>query len=303
MTLQQCLDKTKKLINYYSISGETVSTQDPVQKDYTSRALSAIDTAQKELAARRPLVRHICFTQHRLQPLASLPGFRRIEGSLYLQAQDAAAFSLLCDGNLTLRLESGEGEEWESLYSTSHTAHGQIQRLAWQAPAGSIPVGKSLRLFIESDGAFLADAALYAAFPQQEDIPILGARRFHSLPENFSKLLDCHPQGKHGQIMRTGFACIDNGKIGFPWDFEGVVWLAYTAYPCCICDSTDPSAQLELAEDAAEAIPFYAAAMLLTQEDPKLSEFFLHTYTDKLRALEAVTGFQIRNQLFEGGRR
>ncbi len=303
MTLQECLDKTRKLINYYSISGNAVGAEDPAQQDYSFRAFAAIDTAQKELAARRPLVRHLSFTQHTLRPLDSLPGFQRIEGTRFLYAQGACAFSLLCDGNLTLSMEAESDGQWEILYSTSNTGNGQMTQLAWQADNGLIQPSTPVRLQIQSDGAFLADAALYTAFPQQEDIPILGARRFRALPRNFCRLLDCRPAGKLGRVMRTGFACVDAGKIGFPWDFDGVVQLEYTAYPETICENSDLTVELEVTDDAAEAIPFYTAAMLLTQEDPKLSEFFLNVYTEKLRALETVTGFRIRNELFGGYKR
>lgn len=300
MTLQECLDKTRKLMNYYSISGEIVSAQDPVQRDYRFRALAAIDTAQKELAARRPLIRHISFTQHTLRALDSLPGFRRLSGTLCLEAPAAGAFSLMCDGDLTLQIEMQCNGKWESLYRHFHTGNGQLECLAWESPAGTILPDTPVRLSMESSSAFLADAALFAAFPEHEDIPVLGARRFRNLPENFCRLISCRPEGRLGQILRTGFARIEKGKIGFPWDFDGAVQLEYTAYPAGIDENSDPGTELELGQDAAEAIPFYTAAMLLTEENPKLSEFFLHTYTAKLRALETMTGFQIRNRLFGG---
>ena len=55
-------------------------------------------------------------------------------------------------------------------------------------------------------------------------------------------------------------------------------------------------------EEAAEAIPYYVAAILLTDEDVNLSQLFFNLYADKVSVLERGGSLRIHNTLF-GGRR
>lgn len=302
MTVRECLDKTRKLINYYSISGETITASDPKQADYSFRALSAIDTAQKELAARRPLIRHTVLTQHEIRPLAVLPGMRKAEGDVVLEAAGAGAFSMMCDADCTVVMERWEGSAWQTAAHLGHTGCGMMETVCLQAQTLP-PQDDRVRVTVSGGNMFIADAALYRKFPENEDIPLFGTRRFHALPEDFRRMVECRPSGSIGKVMRSGFSAVQDGKIGFPWDFDGTAAIEYTLWPKTVDESTGIDQELELGADAAEIVPFYAAAMLLTDEDPALAEFFLSQYTQRLRALEMLSGFGIRNTLFSGGGR
>lgn len=301
MTIKDCLDKTRKLINYYSISGDPIHAQDTALRDYDIRARAAIDTAQKELAARRPQVRHICFTQHGIRPLQAKSGFHRVNGQIVLEAVGAGAFSMLCDGAVSIRFEAQSGAQWTCLYSNELSGTGTMEPVS----ASVVLANEKMltRLTICGDGAFVSDIGLFRELPEEAETPIYGSRRWRVLPEDFGRMLDCRPKGQLGAVMRAGFAYVDDGKIGFPWDFDGKIEIEYTAVPYTIDDSTDECTSLAVGADAAEVIPYYAAAMLLTDENPKLSEYFLALYTEKLRAIETLTGFSVRNTFFAGGRR
>ena len=299
MTIKECLEKTRKLINYYSISGTAVGTQDAALQDYEFRARAAIDTAQKELAARRPQVKHICFTQHTIRPLATKAGFHRVNGEIIVEAVGAGAFSMLCDGAVSIRFEMRDGAQWTSLYSAELPGTGTMEPVSAEV---TLPDELAqVRLVISGTAAFAADIGLYRTLPDEAKTPVYGSRRWRTLPKDFGRMLDCRPKGRIGAVMRAGFAYIDDGKIGFPWDFDGKIEIEYTALPETIDNDTDMQSTLAVGADAAEAIPYYAAAMLLTDENPKLSEYFLALYSEKLHAIETMTGFNVRNTFFGGG--
>ncbi len=62
------------------MSGDRITSPDPALLDYTSRAKSAVDTAQKELARRCPLTRRVTYTQRALRPLDSRTGMHYLRG-------------------------------------------------------------------------------------------------------------------------------------------------------------------------------------------------------------------------------
>ncbi len=300
MTLGDCLEKTKKLINYYSVSGDRISSSDPTLLDYSFRAKSAVDTAQKELAKRCPLVRRAAYTQHALRPLDSRTGMHYLEGSITLTGPGASAFSLLCDGDLTAVLEQEGDNGWQEALATAHVGSGRLE-LVYGELESLPPAGIKMRLTLEASGAYIAAAGLYRAFPQYEEIPLLDMRRFHVLPADFGGVRSVTPSGRFAAYGERNFYCLENGKIGFPWEFDGAVELLYTVYPHTIGEESADTALLGVPDEAAEAIPYYVAAMLLTDEDPNLSMLFLNLYEDRIAVLGGGSS-RVKNTLF-GGRR
>lgn len=297
MTLGECLEKTKKLINYYSVSGERVASGDPVQADYMSRAKSAVDTAQKELAGRCPLLRRVTYTQHTLRPLDALRGMRRLAGKAELSACGAAAFSLLCDGELTAVLEQGNGSEWQELLTVSCAGSGHLETVCGQLeslPPPDVPI----RLTLSASDAYIAEAGLYREFPRHEETPVLDMRRFHALPADFGGVRSVTPSHRFPMRGGAAFYTVEEGKIGFPWDFDGAAELLYTVYPRSIGENTGEAVSLDVTEAAAETIPYFVAAMLLMDEDPNLSRLLLNLYGDRVSALDGGNGFTIKNTLF-----
>lgn len=301
MTLGECLEKTIKLINYYSISGERVSMSDPTILDYTSRAKSAVDTAQKELARRCPLVRRITYTQHTLRPLDSRTGMHYLEGTLALSGLGASAFSFLCDGDISAILERESEGVWQEVLAVARTGNGKLEPVYGELDSPVSAVTK-MRLTLDASGAYVASVGLYRSFPQNEEVPVLDTRRFHALPSDFGGVKSVTPSSRFTDAGRKGFYTLEDGKIGFPWAFDGAVEVLYTVYPCTIGEESADTAILGVPDNAAETIPYYVAALLLTDEDPNLSQLFFNLYEDKVAGLEGNMGNYIRNTLF-GARR
>ncbi len=301
MTLGDCLEKTKKLINYYSVSGDRIASSDPALLDYTFRAKSAVDTAQKELAKRCPLLRRVTYTQRTLRPLDSHTGMHYLEGSITLSAPGASAFSLLCDGDLTAILERESGGAWQELLAVAHAGNGRLEPVYGELDSPP-PAGANMRLMLDAPGAYIAAAGLYRAFPQYEEVPVLDMRRFHALPADFGSVKSVTPSHRFTARGSAGFYLLENGKIGFPWDFDGAAELLYTVYPNTVGEGSADTMILGVPDDAAEAIPYFVAAILLTEEDPNLSKLFLNLYGDKVSALDGGGGSRVRNTLF-GARR
>lgn len=301
MTLGECLEKTKKLINYYSVSGDRITSTDPTLLDYTSRAKSAVDTAQKELSRRCPILRRMTYTQRTLRPLDSRAGMHYLEGSLTLAAQGASSFSLLCDGDLTAVLEQEAGGVWQQMLAVAQVGGGKLETVYGELDALP-PADARMRLILDTSGAYVASAGLYRKFPKNEDVPVLDTRRFHALPSDFGGARSVTPSHRFVDRGGKGFYVLEEGKIGFPWAFDGTVELVYTVYPRTIGEESAETAILGVPDEAAETIPYYVAALLLTDEDPNLSQLFLNLYGDKVSMLDGGTGVSIRNTFF-GGRR
>ncbi len=301
MTLGECLEKTRKLINYYSVSGDPITAADPTFLDDASRAKSAVDTAQKELAKRFPLLRRVTYTQHALRPLDSRAGMHLLKGRMVLSAEGASAFSLLCDGDLTAILERNTDGAWQEMLAVGYMGNGRLECVHGELdtrPAEEIP----MRLVLESEGAYVAAVGLYREFPPYEEIPLLDTRRFHPLPADFGGVQSVKPSFRFVTRGSAGFYTLEEGKIGFPWEFDGAVELIYTVYPQTIGEDSAETMTLGVPEEAAEAIPYYVAAILLTDEDVNLSQLFFNLYADKVSVLERGGSLRIHNTLF-GGRR
>lgn len=301
MTLGECLEKTIKLINYYSVSGDRVAPSDPAMLDYTSRAKSAVDTAQKELARRCPLIRRVTYTQHTLRPLDSRTGMHYLEGTLTLSGLGASAFSFLCDGDVSAILERELDGAWQEILAVARTGNGKLEPVSGELDELP-PSDARMRLMLDASGAYVASAGLYRAFPQNEEVPVLDTRRFHALPSDFGGVKSVTPSCRFTDISRKGFYVLETGKIGFPWAFDGAVEVLYTVYPHTIGEESAETTVLGVPDDAAEAIPYYVAALLLTDEDPNLSQLFFNLYGDKVAGLEGKGKTGVRNTLF-GGRR
>lgn len=299
MTLGECLEKTNKLINYYSVSGDRITSPDPALLDYTSRAKSAVDTAQKELARRCPLTRRVTYTQRALRPLDSRTGMHYLEGRLTLTGQGASAFSLLCDGDLTAILERESGGVWQEVLAVAHVGGGKLETVYGELDAPP-HADANMRLTLDAAGAYIAAAGLYRSFPKNEEVPVLDTRRFHALPSDFGGVKAITPSYRFVERSVRGFYVLEAGKIGFPWAFDGAVALEYTVYPHTIGEESAETAVLGVPDEAAEAIPYYVAALLLTDEDPNLSQLFLNLYGDKVSALDGRAGVRVRNTLFGG---
>jgi hypothetical protein len=299
MTLGECLSNIKRLINYESVAGVMVPPSDPTLRDYMRRAVGAVNDALRELAAKSPLLRRVTYSQHTLRAAAVADGMRRLSGEMTLEGRGAGAFSMLCDGDVTVTLTRKVGGAWQSEVTAQHEDSGKLETFSLTMP--TLPgEDDEIRTVITGEGVFVASAALYRAFPENEGIPIYGARRFHPLPEDFGGLrsVTAKPFYRARGLMRM--YAVENGGIGFPWDFDGTAELTYVSLPAMVTGDTPESTVLDAAEECADAIPYFAAALLLAEEEPELSERYMKRYQSRLNDTPGGTGRRVHNTLFGG---
>lgn len=297
MTFGECLVKVRKLINYYSIAGSVVAEGDETGRDYSARAAAAIDSAQKELAGLCPLIKHLLFEQLPLRPKAVRAEMRRLRGNEYIYAKGAAVFSLLADGAVTAALERCIDGQWTAVL-TVNAADGDGMRPVSGALTTAPEAGDKMRLKLSAADAIIGCVGLFEGFPGQEEVPVYGNYRFHPLPSDFGReaLVTARPFA--GRVGRKAFYSVREGKIGFPWDFSGSIDLEYQVKPTTVTETTDTDFALMLPEEAAEIIPCYAAALLLTDEDPRLSQFFMELYRERREGLRSPMKRSVINTLW-----
>ena len=69
MTIAEVIEKSIKLINYYSSAGTIITASDPNYSDYVLRMPSLIDSAQKEIATTAKSIRK----QHTISQNPKMP--------------------------------------------------------------------------------------------------------------------------------------------------------------------------------------------------------------------------------------
>ena len=284
MTFRECIIKTRKLINYYSIEGSIIADYDETQRDFTARAAAAIDTAQKELAAVCPLVRHMHYIQRPVRVLAVHPQTFTLDGDFVICANGAGAFSFSADGDVQAVMEIWENDSWRELLAVGDVSDGEVKTVSGELD--TVPAEDArIRITVSGSGVDISSLALYRSFPRHEDPPLYRTPRTRPLPPNFYRAALVSAQPFRDRVRRSAFYTVDNGKISFPWEFYGKVDLAYEIYPRTVDEETADGFVLDLPDNAAEVIPYFAASMLLTDDDPSMSQFFLKMYNERYNAL------------------
>jgi hypothetical protein len=315
MTLSQVKEKAIKLINFYSISGNLISTSDPSYLDYSLRMNSLIDAAQKEIATTSKSIRKT--TRISQKPIPS-----QLDGSNYYNfdivqhtnediiysAEASRAYTFKVDNVADIYIEQSndDGTTWTTTQTINHLS-----------PTGEFIEYKNLITLSEADNLVrirfsgnyvynLRDVALFEyTFPNAASIPQYRSYNEYTMPSDFYKLVKVTTIGNvmdsRTYRPQTQFYWSQRNVLVVKYYDECELDIEYNAYPTTINDYTSDDTTLEIDIEAQEAVPYYVAAHLMMDENGNINNKLFAMYQGKLSNLQDDKpngATQIVNSLF-----
>lgn len=105
----------------------------------------------------------------------------------------------------------------------------------------------------------------------------------YDLPANFKKELSVRLR-KYPDSTDIEYL-IENNQLLVDPNLDGTIVLAYSKYPETINDDSSEFAELEIAVDAQEAIPYYVGGHIFLEDNPSTATMLLNEYEVKKAAL------------------
>ncbi len=303
MTISQCIDKIAKLLNYFSVAGNIISGSDGTATDYRLRAVSLIDTAQKELCVHFPLKKSITMSQHRYKNLLPERNLIDIGEQTVFAVSGGQALTFVTDGKLRVTVERMESDGWRAYASLETRKYACFQKytLRFEAYDAQRVVFTSME---PGATVYVGNAAVYDThFDSDEEVPPRVSYYSHALPDDFYRFEDVTftPTPK-SSVQRDVPYCIGWRTFDVVRDFDGTFLLTYSAMCPTVDETTPTDTHLPLDEHLCELIPYYAAAVMSADDNSMLSSQLMSIYRTKVMNLdmnEAV--HNIKNQLYGGG--
>ena len=275
LTIGQCYDKVRKLLNYYSAGGNPLSAR---EGDLWPRAAALMDTAQREFARLCPRLESRVLTQHTLRNLLpELVPFRVGENAVELCAEGAQSLSFATDGPLEVRVvRTVDGAQEEVAVISCPAGQTQVYAASFAGSCGTVTVRMT-------GGAYVWDAAMYAQYFAEGCVPAFGAHRWQALPEDCVRVRQLSLQSLSG-TRKEDFRDyrLKKGQIGLPWAFTGTATLVYECAPAAITEDSPAESLLEVDDVCGEGMASYAAAWLVAEENPGLHELLMGVYRTML---------------------
>lgn len=292
MTLGQCYDKVRKLLNYYSSDAVPLPAR---EGDLWPRAAALLDTAQREFARVRPHLKSHTLTQSKLPNLLpELSPFPVGAEPVVIHAPDAQAMTFSTDGPLEVRVTRLVGDSTAELALVSCPADTTaVYRVCFAESEGDGPV----TITFSGGPAYVWDAAAFETrFEEESRIPPYGKYRWQPLPEDCVRVDGVSLRPTIGPVEPDfrGYT-LRRAEIGLPWDFAGTAMLVYEAAPAAITDDTPEDTELDVDDASAEGMAWFAAAYLVSEENNSLFELFIGVYRSLL--IGAYPSSEVRSQL------
>lgn len=292
MTLGQCYDKVRKLLNYYSAGGTPLPAR---EGDLWPRAAALLDTAQTEFSRMRPKLASAVLAQTRLPNL--LPDTAPVyvgDSAVEISAAGSQSLTFSTNGPLDLRVtQIFRGSPMELAQIVCPAGVTAVYDISYKPMAGGGPV----TLTFSGGPAYVWDLAAYEKrYADGEAIPPYGEFRWQPLPEGCVRvdglslcpvIGDVQPDFRNYRLRGR--------EIGLPWDFEGTVTLVYEGAPAPITEDSPEDMVLDVDDAAAEGMAFFAAAYLVAEENRSLFELFMGVYRNML--VRAHPDPEVRAQL------
>lgn len=300
MNIKQADEKTIKLINYYSISGNKIPENDPNSLDYRMRLRLLYDAAQKEIATTSKKIRKV--TRISQNPIPSqLPNqVYSFDVQQHLDADiktvsclGSQAYTFKVDNIATVFVEesSDGGATWNILDTIIHTTPiGEFVEYKGLI----IPSQLTNLIRIRFSGPYpynYRDVALFKyKFPTGSAVPQYTRYNYYTMPDDFYQLNKITLKGNKdsGNSFKTisDFYWQKRNILAVNYYVIGEYTVDYFAYPKTIDDDTDENEEFEVDVEAQEAIPYYAAAHLKMDEDGVVGNKLYSMYQSKLANLD-----------------
>jgi hypothetical protein len=297
MNILQANDKVIKYLNFYSISGNIISTSDSNYLDYSNRFRALYDTAQRTIATTAKKIRkfkHISQNPIPNQLYNELSAFdivQYLDTDIVYSALNSRAYTFKIDNVATIHIEEEISGVWTNIETIYHlTPTGEFTEYK-----GTInPSSATNNVRIRFTGLYpynFRDVALFAyAFPNDAAIPQYQRYNIYTMPTDFFKLNRLISKGSPSEGMSY------NPSDEFYW--EGNVLavnyyhkceysVEYFAYPTTtIDDTTLDTYEFEIDDEACEAIPYFVASMMMMHENPSIGNKLFAMYQGVLDNLD-----------------
>lgn len=268
MTLGEAKVRTMKLVGEYSYMGKCLDGSESDTADWRLRLPELLCDAQRMAAEVCPIWkrREIAHFPPRNRARTAGGVMIHAEKDIVIEAAEARAFSFRAMGSFTAYLEAAGELRWQVLRTISGDTGGDFRHFCGRIEGNP----RHLRLrFAGSYRYLVRDAALYAEnFPSDADIPKDSKAVWYPAPKDYYRF---------GRVLRDGQPCEGyrwylDGNLSIPNEETGVYVLEYGAYPAAIGENTPDDTELEVEDCAQRLLPYYAAAMLLGEEDPEAAD-------------------------------
>ena len=283
MTIGEAKIRTLKLMQEYSEFGRRIAENAPETADWRMRMPELFCDAQRETALVRPLWRRMEIPH--FPPKNRLRGMEGTlvhgETDLTAEGNGVRAYAFRVLGSFTAYLEVRGETRWTAVRTFSEDTDGEFRTYRGRLDA----TAERARLRFTGAYRYLVQgAALYAEnFSRDAEIPLGGESSLYTLPADYLRF---------GQLRKDGENCENfrwhpDGMLELRRNAPGCYLLEYAALPAAIESDASPERSFETDEFSAGAIPYYAASLLLAEEDPEASERLWKLWETKLERMEA----------------
>ncbi len=298
MNLLQADAKVIQIINFESISGNIIPDLDPNRLDYTNRFRTHYDMAQKEIASTAKKIR-------KLKHISQNPIPNNIDNPIYIfdivqhLADDITysglgnrAYSFKVDNMATIYIEE---ETSTNVWTILETINNLTPTMEFTEYKGIInPSSLTNNIRIRFSGLYpynLRDVALFAyTFPNASAIPQYQKFNLYTMPTDFFQLnkviFKGSPTQGYAYNPTSDFYWEKRNVLAVNYNYTGEFTIDYSAYPSTIDDSTVNTYEFEVDEEAAQAIPFFVASMMMMYENPSIGNKLFSMYQGKLANLD-----------------
>ncbi len=305
MTISQCLDKIAKLLNYFSVAGNIISSTDGTATDYRLRAVSLIDTAQKELCVHFPLSKSITMSQRKYKNLMPERSLMDIGEQTAFTVSNGTALTFVTDGKLRVSVEYFQDGQWTQYASLETRKYACFQKYVLR-----FTPYETQRIVFSSmepgSTVYIGNTAVYnVPFDSDEEVPPRVSFYSHALPDDFYRFDEVtFTPTALSSVQKNVPYCIGWRTFDVVRDFDGVFLLKYFAMCPTIDETTPQDTKLSLEEHLCELIPYYAAAVLSADDNSALSSQLMSIYRTRVMNLEMNDAVHhIENSLYAGGGR
>lgn len=313
MNYGQAKTKTIKILNQYSNAGNITPATDGNTLDYTLRFPELFDIAQKEIATTAKYI-------HKVKRISQNPIPNQLPNPLYtfdvvqhlatdlvdMVAKGAKTYTFKVDSVADMYIEEERTSGVWTLLSTINHTTPKGEYTTYKGFTGCTNPSYNVR--IRFGGAYpynVRDRALFGyLFPTVDDITNYERYAKYTMPTDFYMLNKVVNKGNQMSYTNTlDWQWEGRNVVAVNYFLVGEIDVFYYAYPTTIDDTVADNYNFEIDEEAAQAIPYYAASQVLI-DDPinkSVAANLFAMYQGKLaNMVNAVTqgSTSVKNSMF-----
>lgn len=314
MNLETAIKKTKMLIDQYSTRGTLEEDDSNNLADYIKKMPFYFDMIQKEIATTQKHIKDsfdIIYSYPQNLITSNTFGLMKIKNNEEVEYKnaDAKSFVFKAQGTGEAILEvivSGEDTDDEIVTELYSYYIDSTELETYKGVIVDLPDEyENIRLrFTSGQIMNIRDVALFdIEYFSDDDIPIYSKYITNEMPSNFHKLSKVYIQRNDYFVEYSDFIFTHTNKLQIPWETEGLIKVDYIAMPEDIDSDTENSYVFEVSEEAAQAIPYKTASLLLIQEQPNTAQVLnakFETIMLNIENEQSISSGRIRNTLYRG---